>query len=224
MQKVILITGASSGIGAATANTLLKAGHKVIVTARREQPLKAFVDKWGDHLVLPVVCDVSNISNVNSVVEQALEKFGTLDVVFANAGTGLSHAGVENGDAEEWASMLKVNVNGLLYTAKATLPALRKSKGQFILTSSIAGKIALKGSVYGASKWFAYGFGQNLAAEMAEWGGRCSTICPGMVNTPFFDEPKPDKLIPEDIADAVLHAISADKRCDVREIVVMPTA
>lgn len=172
---------------------------------------------------MPVVCDVSNISQLNRVVEQALEKFGGLDVVFANAGTGLNQAGVENGDAEEWATMLKVNVNGLLYTAKATLPALKQSKGLFILTSSIAGKIALKGSVYGASKWFAYGFGQNLAAEMAEWGGRCSTICPGMVNTPFFDEPKPDKLLPEDIASAVLYAISTDARCDVREITLMPT-
>jgi hypothetical protein len=100
---------------------------------------------------------------------------------------------------------------------------LKETKGHFILTSSIAGKITLKGSVYGATKWFAYGFGQNLAAEMAEWEGRCTTICPGMVNTPFFDEAKPDKLDPEDIADAVLFAISAEPRCAVREITLMPT-
>ncbi len=122
-----------------------------------------------------------------------------------------------------WKTMLDVNINALLFTAKASLPALRETKGHFIITSSIAGKITLKGSVYGASKWFAYGFGQNLAEEMREWGGRCTTICPGMVNTPFFDEPKPDKLDPQDVAEAVLFALSAHERCDVREVTLMPT-
>ena len=119
--------------------------------------------------------------------------------------------------------MLDVNINALLFTAKASLPSLKETQGHFIITSSIAGKITLKGSVYGASKWFAYGFGQNLAAEMAEWNGRCTTICPGMVNTPFFDEAKPDKLDPGDIADAVLYAISTNVRCGIREITLMPT-
>ena len=120
--------------------------------------------------------------------------------------------------------MLGANVNGLLYTAKLGLPLLKKTKGHFILTSSVAGRIALKGSVYGASKWFAYGFGQNLAEEMREWGGRCTTICPGMVNTPFFDEPKEDKLQPEDIAKSVVFALSANDSACVREVYVMPTS
>ena len=118
--------------------------------------------------------------------------------------------------------MLGANVNGLLYTSKAGLPYLRDTQGHFIITSSVAGRIALKGSVYGASKWFAYGFGQNLAEEMREWGGRCTTICPGMVNTPFFDEPKEDKLQPADIAKSVLFALSAEESACVREVYVMP--
>ena len=118
--------------------------------------------------------------------------------------------------------MLGANVNGLLYTAKAGLPYLRDTQGHFIITSSVAGRIALKGSVYGASKWFAYGFGQNLAEEMREWGGRCTTICPGMVNTSFFDEPKEDKLQPADIAKSVLFALSAEESACVREVYVMP--
>ncbi|WP_309044558.1 SDR family oxidoreductase [Marinobacter sediminicola] len=222
-QKIVLITGASSGIGAATAEKLIEAGHKVVITARSTAKLNDIVKRWGNDRVLAVTADVSKLNEITNVVDKAIETFGRLDVVFANAGTGVNAPGIENGDPDEWKTMLDVNINALLFTAKASLPALKETQGHFIVTSSIAGKITLKGSVYGASKWFAYGFGQNLAAEMAEWNGRCTTICPGMVNTPFFDEAKPDKLDPSDIADAVVYAISANPRCDVREITLMPT-
>ncbi|MEP4892533.1 MAG: SDR family oxidoreductase [Aliiglaciecola sp.] len=222
-EKVVLITGASSGIGAATVEKVVKAGHKVVITARSIDKLKDIAKKWGEEQVLPVKADVTNLSEIEGVVNQAIDKFGRLDVVFANAGTGSKAAGIEQGDVEDWKTMLDVNINALLFTAKASLPYLRKTQGHFIITSSIAGKITLKGSVYGASKWFAYGFGKNLAEEMAQWNGRCTTICPGMVNTPFFDEAKPDKLDPSDVADAVLYAISANPRCDIREVCLMPT-
>lgn len=222
-EKIVLITGASSGIGAATVKKVVEAGHKAVITARRADKLNDIVERLGEDKVLAVPADVSVLSEIEHVVSQAKETFGRLDVVFANAGTGVNQPGIENGDPDEWKTMLDVNINALLYTAKASLPALRDTKGQFIITSSIAGKITLKGSVYGASKWFAYGFGQNLAEEMKAWGGRCTTLCPGMVNTPFFDEPKPDKLHPEYIAEAVLFAMSADRRCDVREVTLMPT-
>jgi NADP-dependent 3-hydroxy acid dehydrogenase YdfG len=119
--------------------------------------------------------------------------------------------------------MIDLNIKSLLYTAKMTLPHLRETKGHFIITSSVAGKIYLPGSIYGASKWFASGFGHNLSREMKEWGGRCTIICPGMVDTEFFDEPKPDKLRPKDIADAVVFALNAPQRSSIREIEVMPT-
>lgn len=222
-EKIVLITGASSGIGAATVDKIVSAGHKAVITARSADKLTKIADRWGTDKVLAVTADVSKLNQIKNVVEKAKQKFGRIDVVFANAGTGVNTPGIENGEPNEWQTMLDVNVTALLYTAKASLAALKETQGHFIITSSIAGKITLKGSVYGASKWFAYGFGQNLAAEMAEWNGRCTTICPGMVNTPFFDEAKPDKLDPSDIADAVLFAISANPRCDVREITLMPT-
>lgn len=222
-QKVIVITGASSGIGAATVNKVIEAGHKAVITARSTDKLAKIVQRWGEDNVLAVTADVSKLHEMNNVINKAKEKFGRVDVVFANAGMGVSTPGIENGEPDEWKTMIDVNINALLYTAKASLPALKETQGHFIVTSSIAGKIALKGSVYGASKWFAYGFAQNLAIEMAEWKGRCTTICPGMVNTPFFDEAKPDKLDPNDIAEAVVYAISANPRCDVREITLMPT-
>ena len=222
-QKIIVVTGASSGIGEATVDKVIEAGHKAVITARSTEKLNNIVKRWGEDKVLAVTADVSNLEDINNVINKAKEKFGRVDVVFANAGMGVSTPGIENGNPDEWKTMLDVNINALLYTAKASLPALKETQGHFIVTSSIAGKISLKGSVYGATKWFAYGFAQNLAIEMAEWKGRCTTICPGMVNTPFFDEAKPDKLDPTDVAEAVVYAISANPRCDVREITLMPT-
>lgn len=221
-DKVIAITGASSGIGKETAKQLVDKGYKVALIARSEDKLTELVDELGKENARAIKADVSNFDEVNSAFEQVNGHFGHIDGVFANAGRGAKAAGIEKGDVEDWDGMLGANVHGLLYTAKASLPYLQKTKGHFIITSSVAGRVALKGSVYGASKWFAYGFGQNLAEEMREWGGRCTTICPGMVNTPFFDEPKEDKLQPADIAKSVLFALSADESACVREVYVMP--
>lgn len=222
-SKVILITGASSGIGAATARKLVKTGHRVMLTARSEDKLNDLVKELGKGNAKAQVADAADYQSLKKVVDATVATFQRLDVVFANAGMGVSSPGTEKGDPEEWSKMVDININGLLWTAKLTLPHLRKTQGHFITTSSVAGRIAMKGSVYGATKWFAYGFSQNLAKEMAQWNGRCTTITPGMVNTPFFDDAKPDKLQPEDVAQAVLFAIAAEKRCNVTEVSLMPT-
>jgi len=222
-QKIVLITGASSGIGEATAKMLVKSGHKVVLTARRQEKLDNLVTLLGDDNALAVAADATQFDALEKVVKAGITRFGRLDVAFANAGTGVSTSGTEQGDPDEWSKMIDINIKALLWTAKLTLPHLQKTKGHFILTSSAAGRTPIKGSIYGATKWFAYGFGQNLAEEMAQWGGRCTTIAPGMVNTPFFDEPKPDKLDPTDVADAVQFAIEAQPRNNVREIFLMPT-
>ena len=218
MTKTLFITGASSGIGAATAKAAAAAGWHVGLFARSEDKLKALADEIGDHAtVLPG--DVTKLGDVTN----ALDQLQQVDAVFANAGKGLSAAGSEGGDPEEWHEMIHIYIMGVLYTAKAALPRLRETKGHMVLPGSAAGRRHIKGSIYGASKWFIHGYGGNLADEMAEWGGRCTVVAPGMVDTPFFDEPKPDKLQPEDVADAVMHALSADPRCDVREVFLMPT-
>lgn len=222
-EKVVLITGASSGIGEASAKTLVNNGHKVILTARSEDKLAELVESLGEDNALSVPADATDFTELENVVTKGLKKFGRLDAAFANAGMGVSTAGTEKGDPDEWSTMIDINIKALLWTAKAALPHLRQNKGHFILTSSAAGRKPIKGSIYGATKWFAYGFGQNLAEEMSEWNGRCTTIAPGMVNTPFFDEAKPDKLDPQDVADAVLFAIEANQRNNVREIYLMPT-
>jgi NADP-dependent 3-hydroxy acid dehydrogenase YdfG len=222
MSKVLLITGASSGIGEATARKAAQEGLKLILTARRKEKLDALIEEFGSDNAVGIAADAGNYDELEQAVKQGVDKFGQLDAVFANAGTGVSTPGTEEGDPDEWKQMIDVNINGLLYTAKLTLPYLRKTTGHFLMTGSAAGRITLKGSVYGATKLFVHGFAQNLAEEMKEWNGRCTTIAPGMVNTPFFDEPKPDKLAPEDVADAVLYAINANPRNCVREVFLMP--
>jgi NADP-dependent 3-hydroxy acid dehydrogenase YdfG len=222
-EKVMLITGATSGIGKAVAMRAAKEGIKLILTGRREHLLDELADEIGRQNVITVSADASIYEEQAKVVNAGIERWGKIDIVFANAGVGISQPGTENGDPEEWKKVIDINVNALLWTAKLTLPHLRKQQGHFLLTSSVAGRTSHKGSIYSASKWFAYGFGINLSEEMAEWGGRCTTICPGMVNTPFFDTPKPDKLEPSDVAEAVMYAVNANPRNNVREVYLMPT-
>lgn len=221
MAKTLLITGASSGIGAATARAAANAGWNVALLARSKDKLDQIAEEIGER-ALAIKCDVTDRTAVEAAVGSTVERFGGLDAVFANAGAGTSKAGVEQGDPDEWHAMIHLNIMAVLYTAHATLPELRKTKGHFIVTGSKAGRDHLKGSVYGATKWFVHGFAGNLAEEMREWNGRCTVISPGMVDTPFFDEPKPGKLQPEDIADAVVFALSQRETSAVREIHLMP--
>ncbi len=221
MTKTLLITGASSGIGAATARAAAEAGWNVALLARSEDALEQLAGEIGERaLALP--CDITERTELASAVEKTVAQFGGLDAVFANAGKGVSSPGIETGDPDEWHEMIHLNVLAVLTTAHATLPHLRKTKGQFVVTGSKAGRDHLKGSVYGATKWFVQGFAGNLAEEMREWGGRCTVITPGMVDTPFFDDPKPGKIQPEDVADAVVFALSQPKTAAVREVHIMP--
>jgi len=221
MSKTLLITGASTGIGAATARAASSAGWNVALLARSADKLDALAAEIGETaLVIP--CDVTDRSAVEGAVAATVEKFGALDGVFANAGKGVNAPGVENGDPEEWHEMVHLNVMAVLYTAHAALPHLRKTRGHFIVTGSKAGRDHFKGSIYSATKWFVHGFAGNLAEEMREWQGRCTVISPGMVDTPFFDEAKPTKLQPEDVADAVVFALSQRDTSALREIHLMP--
>jgi NADP-dependent 3-hydroxy acid dehydrogenase YdfG len=222
MTKTLFITGASSGIGAATARAAAKCGWKVALFARSEDKLKKLAEEIGtEALVLPG--DATDYEAQKAAIERVVEEWGQLDAVFANAGRGTSQAGTEKGDPEDWKGMVEINIMGALNTAHAALPHLRKTTGQYVVTGSAAGRRHIQGSIYGATKWFIHGFAGNLADEMAEWGGRCMVVSPGMVNTEFFDEAKPDKLAPEDVADAVLHALEAPERAAIREIHLMPT-
>ncbi len=221
-DKTLFITGGSSGIGAATARAAVAAGWNVGLMARSGDKLEALRNELGDR-VLPLQGDATDLEQQQKAVSTLVDHFGGLDAAFANAGMGLNKSGTEAGDPDEWRQMIDINIIGLLYTARVSLPELKKTKGHLVLTGSAAGKRHISGSIYGATKWFVHGYAGNMSEEMRDWGGRCTVVAPGMVNTAFFDEPKPDKLQPEDVAKAVIFALSQDKTADVREIFLMPT-
>jgi len=220
--KTLFITGASTGIGEATARAAVDAGWNVGLFARSEDKLNDLADALGDKaLALPG--DATSFESQSAAMEKLASHFGSVDAAYANAGTGLSAAGTDAGDVGEWETMIQLNILGLLWTTKAAMPHLQKSKGHMVMTGSAAGRRHIKGSVYGASKWFVHGYGGNIAEEMREFGGRCTVIAPGMVDTPFFDEAKPDKLQPEDVAGAVVFALEAPERANIQEVFLMPT-
>jgi NADP-dependent 3-hydroxy acid dehydrogenase YdfG len=220
--QVLFITGASTGIGEATARAAAKAGWRVALFARSADKLAALAGEIGD-AALALPGDAASLEDQTAAIGKTIRAFGGLDAAFANAGLGSTAPGVEGGDVANWREMIEVNIWGLMMTAKAALPELRKTNGHFVMTGSNAGRRAAKGSVYGATKWFVTGFGANLRHEMAEWGGRTTIIEPGMTDTPFFSAPKPTGLRAEDVADAVLHALSAPARVNVDEIRLTPT-
>jgi len=223
-DKVLLITGASSGIGAATAKAAAAKGWRVALAARSAANLDALVGEIGPDNAVAIPCDVTRIDDVEAALAATLKKFGQLDAAFANAGLGATSIGTEGGDPANWRAMIDVNIWGLLLTAKICLPALKETKGHMLMTGSRAGAATMKGSVYGATKWFVRGYAANLREEMAEWGGRCTLIAPGMVDTPFFNEPKPQGLSAEDVARAVLYALEQPDTVNVNEMLLTPNS
>ncbi|SEM51180.1 NADP-dependent 3-hydroxy acid dehydrogenase YdfG [Loktanella fryxellensis] len=220
-QKTLFITGASSGIGEATARAAVASGWRVGLFARRRDKLEGLAQELGD-AALVLTGDVTDYDDQVAALDRLAQHFGRVHAAFANAGRGAAKGGVGGGDVDDWQGLIDLNVVGLLKTAKAALPHLEKTRGHMVLTGSAAGRVHLSGSIYGATKWFVHGFAGNLAEEMKGWGGRCTVIAPGMVNTPFFDEAKPDKLQPADVAGAVMMALNAADSADVREVFLMP--
>lgn len=221
-MKTFLITGASTGIGEATARKAYDAGYNLVLAARSKDKLDALVREFGDDRALSVSCDVTKENDQNALARAALDKFGSIDVVFANAGIGATGTGTKGGDPENWQDMIMTNLFGVIMTCRVCLASVKESKGHFVLTSSVAGRISLKGSVYGATKWGVTGYGRNLREEVKEDGVRVTLIEPGMVKTPFFDEEPDSGLDAVNIADAVMYAVSQPSSVNVSEVLVMP--
>lgn len=222
MSKTILITGASTGIGAACARIGADSGHRLVLAARSKDKLDNLVAEIGEDRALAVACDVTEAKAQAKMFEQAIERFGGLDVVYANAGIGATAMGTENGDVDNFRDMILINNFGLAVTCKFAIPYLKESKGQLLLTGSQAGHRPLSGSVYGATKWFVRGYLGNLARELGEHGVRVTSIDPGMVDTPFFDDPKPDALRPEDVARAFAYAIDQPSHVHIARVQIYP--
>jgi NADP-dependent 3-hydroxy acid dehydrogenase YdfG len=223
-DPVFLITGASSGIGEATARRAAEAGYRLVLAARRLEKLEALAEEFGGaDRALAARCDVTEWGDQEAVVETARSRFGQIDVAFANAGFG-AERGFTRSTPEHWRAMVLTNVYGAALTIRATLPALKESRGHLLLTGSVAGRRALPGSLYSCTKWAVTAMGEAARQELDGTGVRVSLIEPGMVATPFFDAPVKDALEPDDIARAVMYAVSQPPHVDVNEILVRPTA
>lgn len=222
MKKSILITGGSSGIGAACARAAVDAGHRVALAARSVAKLEEIVAELGSDNAIAIECDVTDPAAQEKMFERTLQAFGGLDAVFANAGLGGSAVGTEKGDIDNFREMTLVNNFAVTVTCKFAIPHLRKSKGNLVLIGSQAGHVALSGSVYSATKWFIRGYAKNLSNELGPHGVRVSSIDPGMVETPFFDSPQPDALRVDDIARAFLYIIELPRHARIAEIEINP--
>jgi NADP-dependent 3-hydroxy acid dehydrogenase YdfG len=226
-DRVFLITGASSGIGEATARLAVEEGHRVVLAGRRRELLDRLAGELGGPgRAIPVMCDVTEWEQVRSAVDRARKAYGRLDVVFANAGVANRSSFLEGGSTpEDWRSMVLTNVYGPAITARAAMPALLESKGHFVLTGSIAGRIPTPGSLYSATKWAMTGLAQNLRAELADSGVRVTLIQPGLTDTVLINPDRAGdvKLDPADVARTVMFAVNQPPSVDINEIVVRPT-
>ena len=222
MSRTLLITGASTGIGAETARAAAAAGWRLGLLARSADKLDALVEEIGPDRAEALPCDVADAAAQQAAVARLVDRFGGVDAAFANAGIGAAAPGFEKGDLANWRRMVEINIWGALATGHAVMPELRKRRGHFLLTGSRAGRRVMKGSVYSATKHFIHGLHANLEEEMREWGGRCTVIAPGMVDTPFFDDPKPEGLTAADVARAAVWALEQPDHVAIGEIYLMP--
>lgn len=225
--RVMLITGASSGIGAATARRAVEEGWRVALGARTEDRLAELAaELGGEERALFRRCDVTRLADQEELVAAALESFGRLDAVFANAGFGATRGFLEESE-EQWRSMVLTNVLGVALTIRATLPHLLEAdSGHYLVTGSVAGRRALPGSLYSSTKWAVTGMAESLRQELRQMHEnhtvRVTLIEPGMTDTPFFENRPERALASEDIAAAVFYALSQPPHADVNEILIRP--
>lgn len=237
--KVAVVTGASSGIGAAIAEALARRGMRVALQARRTERLEALAERLrgdaGNGGTMVVAGDVRNPGDVQRLMQQTVERWGTIDILVANAGFGYRKP-IVDGDIERWKDMIDTNVYGLLLTLKyGVKPMIDQKSGHVIILSSVAGRVAQGGgSAYCATKSAASAIGEALRQEVAQQGIRVTTLEPGVVISEFQQvaEYTPEilsnmlkgtvPLVPEDIARTVLFAVELPQHVAINELMIRP--
>jgi NADP-dependent 3-hydroxy acid dehydrogenase YdfG len=233
-NKVVVITGASSGIGAAAARKLARLGAKVVLAARREDNLKASVADLGSNAMY-VITDVSKRADVDNLIQQAIARFGQVDVLWNNAGI-MPISFFEEGQVEEWDRMIDINIKGVLYGINAVLPhMLKRGQGHILATSSVGGLKTSPGiGVYSGTKFAVRAIMETLREEVAQTI-KVTTIFPGATQSELghdITSPKikalygnlqnMPKMDEEAIADAVIYAISQPGNVTINDIVLRP--
>jgi NADP-dependent 3-hydroxy acid dehydrogenase YdfG len=233
--KAAIVTGASSGIGAATARLLAKEGCNVVLAARREGRLNALAAELGEG-TLAAPADVTDPAACAALVTRTVERFGSLDVLINNAGLGL-YGSIAEGNPEDWRKMFDVNVLGVLYTTRAAVrQMLRQGSGDVVFISSLAGRRVPRadGTVYAATKHAVNAIADGLRMDVHEKGVRVINVEPGLVRTEFPESSYPSAeeyyaqreytpLEAEDVAAAVVYALNQPPRVSANEILVRPT-
>ena len=238
--KVAIITGASSGIGEATAIALAAEGAKVVIAARRVERLEAVAKQIIDHggQALSIVSDITDEAQAKNVIQKAHTEFGHIDILVNNA--GISFPGkIENADPSNWRKMIDINVLALMYTTHIALPIFKAQKsGHIVNISSVAGRIARAGMAgYNVTKWGVNAFSEALRQEVYQDNIRVTIIEPGLVETEIDQhitdvvakqeiEARRKAITPlqsEDIAAAIVYAVSQPQHVNVNEILIRPT-
>jgi NADP-dependent 3-hydroxy acid dehydrogenase YdfG len=222
-QPVLVITGASTGIGAATARRAAEFGYRLTLAARSEDKLTRLAEELGgEERAVAARCDVTDWDDQQALVATTLDRFGRLDAYFANAGFGAKRGFLEE-TVEHWKSMIDTNVLGAALSIRASLPHFReRNRGHMILTSSLAGRRALPGSLYSCTKHAVTAMGEALRQEVSDTDIKVTLVEPGMVDTPFFENRPTGALEADDIARAVMFALTQPPHVDVNELLVRP--
>ncbi|WP_411906606.1 SDR family oxidoreductase [Staphylococcus aureus] len=225
-DKIAVVTGAGSGIGEAIATLLHEEGAKVVLAGRNKDKLQNVANQLAQDSVKVVPTDVTKKEEVDELIKMAQQTFGGLDIVINSAGQMLSSK-ITDYQVDEWDSMIDVNIKGTLYTAKAALPTmLEQSSGHLINIASISGfEVTKSSTIYSATKAAVHTITQGLEKDLAKTGVKVTSISPGMVDTAITATYNPTdrkKLEPQDIAEAVLYALTQPKHVNVNEITVRP--
>ncbi|MBT2759542.1 SDR family oxidoreductase [Mesobacillus foraminis] len=236
-DKVVVIMGASSGIGEATTRKLAEEGVKLVIAAHREDRLKTLVESLPNAKISYAVADVTNKDEVQAVVNLAVEKYARVDVLFNNAGV-MPTAPLSEKRFDEWRQMLDINIMGVLNGIAAVLPIMKKQQaGQIVTTDSVAGHVVFQqGAVYCGTKFAVRAIMEGLRQEERENNIRSTLISPGTVDTELHTTIKDPEnrewvenlqrtigLQSSDVADAVAYAISTPETVAVSEIIIRPT-
>jgi len=232
IDKSTLVTGASSGIGKATAKLLAANGARLIVAARSFDKLQSLAQEIG---AFPVACDVTSIDSVNKMVDEALRHSGKIDALFANAGIYLS-GDVADGLPSDWSQLIDVNVKGVMNSVHAVLPAmLAQGSGDILVCSSISGHQAIHWEpVYSASKHAVQSFVHGLRRQLLVKGIRVGAVAPGMVLNELWgihDEEEINRRVElgeglrsTDVAESVLFMLTRPSNVTIRDLVMLPRA
>lgn len=241
-DKVVVIMGASSGIGAATANLLAEKGAKLAIAARRLDRLNEIKEQHPNSDILTFAADVTKVDEVQNVIDQTADKFGRIDVLYNNAGI-MPVNNLDKKARHEWSKMLQINVMGVLNGIAAVLPIMEKQKsGHIIATDSVLGRVVLPGyAVYSGTKYAVRAIMEGLRQEEREYNIKSTIINPGSVKTELFktinnknireglekamNQPGAEMLglRPEEIASAVAFVIDTPANMSVNEMIVRPT-